>query len=233
VLERWGIGAHLSNGKGVSALLYGDPGTGKTLCAEAVASELHRPLLTASIPALASKWVGETEMNLEALFREARVQGAVLFLDEADSLLMERGEGRASRHDDSAVNVLLKLMERHDGVVLLATNLPDRLDRALSRRLTYRLCFPLPDAGLREQIWRRLLPDSVPTGELDFCGLGRRYDLSGGQIKNAVFKAAYRAAAAGGELSQIILERAAKEELEDHQGDGNGDAIGFSPVPPV
>ena len=217
VLERWGIGAHLTYGKGVSALLYGEPGTGKTLCAEAVANELHRRLLTASIPALVSKWVGETEMNLEALFREARVQGAVLFLDEADSLLMERGEGRASRHDDSVVNVLLKLVERHDGVVLLATNLPDRLDCALSRRLTYRLHFPLPDAELRSKIWRLLLPDSVPTGELDFGGLGRRHDLSGGQIKNAVFKAAYRAAAGGGELSQIILERAAKEECEDHQ----------------
>ena len=231
VLERWGIGAHLSYGKGVSALLHGEPGTGKTLCAEAVASELNRPLLTATIPGLVSKWVGETEMNLETLFREARTQGAVLFLDEADTLLMERGAGSASRHDDSAVNVLLKLVERHDGVVLLATNLPGRLDRALSRRLTYRLHFPLPDAELRAEIWRRLLPDAVPSGELDLCGLGRRYSLSGGQIKNAVFRAAYRAAAGGEELSQMILERAAREEHAGCGRGGNDKAIGFGPGP--
>ena len=229
VLERWGIGAHLSYGKGVSALLYGEPGTGKTLCAEAVASELHRPLLTATVPGLVSKWVGETEMNLDALFREARTQGAVLFLDEADSLLMERGAGHASRHDDSAVNVLLKLVERHDGVVLLATNLPERLDRALSRRLTYRLCFPLPGAGARTAIWRRLLPGSVPAENLDLTRLGQLFALSGGQIKNAVFKAAYRAAAAGGGLSQPLLEGAANEEMEDYRR-GNGKAIGFGAV---
>ena len=227
VLERWGIGAHLTYGKGISALLYGEPGTGKTLCAEAVASELHRPLLTAAIPALVSKWVGETEANLDALFRQARAQGAVLFLDEADTLLMERGEGRASRHDDSAVNVLLKLIERHDSVVLLATNLPHRLDRALNRRLTYRLRFELPDAGLRAAIWRRLLPAEVPAAALDLDRLARRHALSGGQIKNAVFRAAYRAAAAGEELSQSRLEQAAQEELEDHRPGGDGKAIGF------
>ena len=137
VLERWGIGAHLTYGKGVSALFHGPPGTGKTLCAEAVACELSRPLLSAAIPALLSKWVGQTESNLQDLFRRARAQQAVLFLDEADSLLGERGSGRASRHDDSSVNTLLTLIERQDGVVLLATNLVERLDRALGRRLSY------------------------------------------------------------------------------------------------
>ena len=229
VLERWGIGAHLTYGKGVSALLYGDPGTGKTLCAEAVAGELGRPLLTAAVPALVSKWVGETEKNLDYLFRRARSQDAVIFLDEADSLLMERGEGRASRHDDSAVNVLLKLIERHTGVVLLATNLRDRLDRALGRRLTYQIELAFPGAAARTAIWRRLLPESVPVdGDLDLQRLGRRFGLTGGRIKNAVFKAAFRAANAGEPLSQGLLEAAALEELHAAGGSTDQNVIGFA-----
>lgn len=215
VLERWGIGTHLTYGKGVSALCHGEPGTGKTLCAEAIAGELNRPLLLASIPAIVSKWVGETEKNLQALFQQARAAGAVLFLDEADSLLMERGQGFASRHDDAAVNVLLTLVERHEGVVLMATNMPERLDAALGRRLTYQLKFPFPSAAARAAIWRKLLPDTAPRDEaLDPALLGERYALAGGHIKNAVFKAAFRAASAGRGLTMAELERAAREELD-------------------
>jgi hypothetical protein len=172
--------------------------------------------------------VGKTEQNLEALFTTARRSGAVLFLDEADSLLMARGEGRASRHDDSAVNTLLKLIERHDGVVLLATNLPDRLDRALERRLTYRLRFPFPEPAERAAIWRRLLPDTAPSdGPLDVERLGARFALAGGHIKNAVFKAAFRAASGDQPLTQARLEEAAAEELAA-LGQGRGHRpVGF------
>ena len=216
VLERWGIGAHLTYGKGISALFHGPPGTGKTLCAEAIAGEMNQPLQVVAIPAVVSKWVGQTEQNLARIFREARTANAVLFLDEADTLLMERGEGRASRHDDSIVNTLLTLIERHDGVVLLATNLADRLDKALARRLTYRLLFPFPEPKQRTAIWQRLLPATVPTaGEIDFARLGATYCLSGGHIKNAVFKAAFRAANNGNLLTHELLEQAAQEE-----GDG-------------
>jgi SpoVK/Ycf46/Vps4 family AAA+-type ATPase len=205
----------------VAALFYGEPGTGKTLTAEAIAGELNRPLLVASIPAVLSKWVGQTESNLARLFERAQKQEAVLFLDEADSLLMERGAGRASRHDDAAVNVLLELIERHDGVTLLATNRPERLDRALARRLAYRLQFALPGAEERAAIWRGLLPDTVPVeGALDFVALGRVFELSGALIKNAVFKAAFRVASRGGTLTQAALEQAAAEELESRVGVG-------------
>jgi SpoVK/Ycf46/Vps4 family AAA+-type ATPase len=219
VLERWGIGAHLTYGKGVSALFFGEPGTGKTLCAEAVAGELNRPLVVGSIPALVSKWVGETEKNLEGLFKEARARSGVLFLDEADSLLMERGQGHASRHDDSAVNTLLTLIERHDGVVLLATNMPERLDNALGRRITYQLEFPFPDAAARATIWAKLLPQTVPGwAGLSMERLGEQFQLPGGHIKNAVFKAAFRAASAGRDLEQADLERAAREEQDARKG---------------
>lgn len=219
VLERWGIGAHLTYGKGVSALFFGEPGTGKTLCAEAVAGELNRPLVVGSIPALVSKWVGETEKNLEGLFREAKSCSGVLFLDEADSLLMERGIGHASRHDDSAVNTLLTLIERHDGVVLLATNMPERLDNALGRRITYQLEFPFPDVASRTMIWTKLVPPTVPGADaLDLGRLGEQFALPGGHIKNAVFKAAFRAASANRALTQADLELAAREEQDARKG---------------
>ncbi len=229
VLEKWGIGAHLTYGKGVSALFHGPPGTGKTLCAEAIACELNQPLQMVAIPAVVSKWVGETEQNLARLFSEARTANAVLFLDEADTLLMERGEGRASRHDDSVVNTLLTLIERHEGVVLLATNLPDRLDKALVRRLTYRLAFPFPDAEQRAAIWRRLVPATVPAeGEIDFARLGSAHSLSGGYIKNAVFKAAFRAARSNLPLSTALLDQAAREEAEGAEGvAGTKRRVGF------
>jgi len=161
VLERWRIGERLDYGKGLAALFTGEPGTCKTLCAHAVAGDLGRPMLEASLPALLSKWVGESERNLAALFRQAREHGAVLFLDECDSLLKERGE--AAHHDDRLVGVFLRLLERHDGLVLLATNREASLDRALSRRIAYRVMFPLPDAAARAAIWRGLLPATVPS----------------------------------------------------------------------
>ncbi|MEC9442634.1 MAG: ATP-binding protein [Myxococcota bacterium] len=226
VLERWGIGTHLTYGKGVSALFHGVPGTGKTLCAEAIAGELNRPLLLATIPGLVSKWVGQTEKNLENLFRDAKAASAVLFLDEADSLLMERGGAQGTRHDDSMVNTLLTLIERFDGIVLLATNMPERLDGALGRRLTYRIGFPFPAPELRAKIWRRLLPETVPIeGELDLEELAKNFPLAGGYIKNAVFKAAFRAASANRGLSQQDLERAASEELATLES--NRQPIGF------
>jgi SpoVK/Ycf46/Vps4 family AAA+-type ATPase len=213
VLERWGIGMHLTAGKGVAALLHGAPGTGKTLCAEAIAEELCRPLLVAQLPALLSKWLGGTERNLDNLFRDARATGAVLLLDECDALLGDR-DTASHRHEVSTVNVLLQLIERHHGTVLLASNRPAKLDKALTRRLGWNLHFPMPDPWLRACIWRGLLPETVPVrGRLDFDRLGRKFPMTGGHIKNAVFKAAFRAASQGDALAMADLEDAAREEL--------------------
>ena len=227
VFEQWGIGEQLSHGKGISALFYGEPGTGKTMCAEAIANALNRPLLAASLPNLKSKWVGETERNLESIFKKSRAHRAVLFIDEADSLLMERGEGRASRHDDSVVNVILTLIERHQNVVFLATNRPDILDDALERRLTYCIEFPFPEAEHRAEIWRTHLPKTAPTkGEIDFDELGRKFEITGGLIKQAVFKAAFRAASDDRRLSMELLEAAA---VEQGLGDEDPGVVGFGP----
>ncbi len=226
LLEKWGIGSHLSGGKGVAALLSGPPGTGKTLCAEAIAAELNRPLMVAQVPALLSKWIGETEKNLAWQFKEAKNHGAVLLLDEADGLLGNR-DGLTHKHDISVVNVLLQLIERHEGVVLLATNRAEALDKALTRRLGWHLRFAMPDARLRAGIWRALLPATVPVhGVLDFERLGRNFALTGGHIKNAVFKAAFRAARSEIAVQQAGLEFAAMEELEVVEPAGLGFAEG-------
>ena len=214
VLERWGLGAHLEHGKGLAALFHGAPGTGKTLTAQAIAGELGRPLLLATAASVLSPWVGETERGLAQLFSRAKRLGAVLFLDEADALLGDRERPDAARHDVSATNVLLSQVERFDGVVLVATNLPSRLDTALARRLSYRFDFRLPDEALRARIWSRLLVPSVPVdGSIDVAALARQA-LSGARIQTAVFKAAFRAASAGRALGQQDLERAAREEVE-------------------
>jgi len=225
VFEQWGIGEGLSHGKGISALFYGQPGTGKTMCGEAIANALNRPLLAASLPSVQSKWVGETERNLESLFEQSRSRRAVLFIDEADALLMERGEGRASRHDDSVVNALLTLIERHQNVVILATNRPETLDEALERRLTYAVEFPFPDAVLRSRIWSAHLPEEAPVGEgVDVERLGEEFELSGGLIKQAVFKAAFRAASEDRPITMELLERAASEQ---GIGDDEPAGVGF------
>jgi SpoVK/Ycf46/Vps4 family AAA+-type ATPase len=227
VLERWGLGAHLAHGKGIAALLHGAPGTGKTLTAQAIAGELGRPLLLGSVSALLSPWVGETERALAQLFRRAQRLGAVLFLDEADALLADREHPDAARHDVSATNVLLSQIERFDGVVLVATNLPGRLDGALGRRLAYRFDFRLPDAALRTKIWARLLVPTVPReGAIDLERLAQPA-LSGARIQNAVFKAAFRAASAGRGIAQADLERAAREELEADAPPGRR-SVGFA-----
>jgi SpoVK/Ycf46/Vps4 family AAA+-type ATPase len=213
VVETWGVGAHLSGGRGVVALLHGPPGTGKTLCAEVVAAELNRPLLRAVVPGLLSKWVGDTERRISALFDDARKHNAVLLLDEVDALLMERGAANASRHDDAHVACLLHELERHDGVVIMATNRPTVLDPALERRVGWRLEIPLPDERARAAIWERLLPPGAPTdGSIDPNRLATRHPISGGLIRTAVFRACYRAASTDEPLSHRLLDEAAAEQ---------------------
>ena len=117
------------------------------------------------------------------------------------------------------MNALLGLLERQDGLIILATNLPGALDRAVARRLTYSLAFPAPDAATRTAIWRRHLPESLPReGELDVDRLGRRFVLTGAGIKNAVLRAAFRAASRGTTVSQWLLEAAATEERDGKSG---------------
>lgn len=213
VFDRWGVGARQSGGRGLVALFHGPPGTGKSLCAEAIAGTLGRPLLRLTLPSILSRWVGEAERALARAFRDAAAADAVLVLDEADALLMARGEGRSSRHDDGLVVTLLDQIDRCEGIVVLTTNRPAALDAALPRRVTWSIGFPVPDADARVAIWRALVPPAA-TGDapVELAWIAGRYELTGGQIRTAAVRAAMRAARAQRALTGLDLARSAAEE---------------------
>jgi hypothetical protein len=231
LLRRWGLDDRAAYGKGINVLLYGPPGTGKTLAARAIAGQLRRPLLDLKYADVASKWIGESSQHLVKAFRDAARDGAVLLLDEVDSLLTPRGEVYSHAHDDALCNTLLKELEGHCGIVVLATNLRSRLDSAVGRRLTYQIEFPLPGPDERVRLWEAMVPSTVPRdGDLDFDTLAARYELTGGLIRNAVRRACLRAARRGVWLTQAMLLEAAREEVIAQSG-GQGSrprVVGFS-----
>src|SRR2546421_2260704 len=187
--RRWGLKKVVKKTKGLSLLFAGPPGTGKTMAAEAISSELGRPMHVVNYAQLENMWVGETEKNIEHVFKAALDAGAVLFFDEADAVFQRRGV-MATPWMNRDVNVLLSQMENYPGIVILATNLARVMDRALDRRIDIAVEFPVPDAVLRRQIYERLVPDEAPLAKgVDFDRLATKYALSGGSILNLVRQA--------------------------------------------
>ena len=199
ILERWGYQRHLGISRGVAALYSGEPGTGKTMAASVVASELGLELVRIDLSAVVSKYVGETEKNLAKIFDEAQDAHAMLLFDEADSLFGKRTELKSAqdRFANLEVNYILQRMETFDGVSVLTTNAESAIDPALQRRLNFRIRFPEPEVEEREKLWRQLLPPATGLTEVDFHALAERFDMTGGYIKNAVVRAAVIAARAG------------------------------------
>ncbi|HSN28335.1 MAG TPA: ATP-binding protein [Kofleriaceae bacterium] len=195
VMNDWGFQRRVS-GAGIKALFCGDPGTGKTLAAEVIAKELALPLLRVDLARVVSKWVGETEKNLDHVFVEALDSHAVLFFDEAEALFGSRGDVRhgTDRYANLEVSYLLQRLEDHDGMVILATNLRDKIDPAFMRRFHSVIGFPRPAERERRKIWQRVLAPPVPVlGELDFSLLAK-LDLTGAGIVGAAQTAAFVAA---------------------------------------
>jgi len=195
VMEDWGFQRRTS-GAGIKALFCGDPGTGKTLAAEVIAKELGLPLLRVDLARVVSKWVGETEKNLDLVFVEARDSHAVLFFDEAEALFGARGDVRhgTDRYANLEVSYLLQRLEDHDGLVILATNLRDKIDPAFMRRFHAVIGFPRPTDKERRRIWQQVLSPPVPIhGDLDVAALAK-LDLTGAGIVGAAQTAAFIAA---------------------------------------
>ena len=218
IFEDWGFGERITKGRGICALFRGDSGTGKTLSAEIIANELGMTLYRVRIPAIVSKYVGETEKNLEKCFREAAASGALLLFDEADSIFSKRTDVQNSndRYSNMEVNLLLQEVERFEGVVILTTNLDAAIDDAFERRLNHKIDFPFPEAKDRARIWKRLLPPTAPLGDdIDFEVLGKDFELSGGCIKNSVVRAAYRAAERKIPIDMDLLEAAGLQEYRE------------------
>ncbi|MBC8329385.1 MAG: AAA family ATPase [Planctomycetes bacterium] len=229
LLDSWGLRRTIPYGSGLTLLFTGPPGVGKTATAEALAGELDRPLLTVDASVIQSCWVGETEKNIVRAFREAADEDAVLFWDEADAFFFDRGYA-SKTWEVREVDVLLQELENHPGLCILATNRHDALDPALRRRIGQKVEFRRPDRRRSARIWRTLLPKEVPLAEeIDFLALGN-LELSGGEIKNAILRAARtaRATARSCGLSTQDLLDAARAEV----GHDSVRTIGFSSVPP-
>ena len=217
VLSHWGFGKRITTGRGMVLLFSGEPGTGKTLCAEILSSELEIPMFRVSVPRIMSKWVGETEKNIADVFRKAKGSHSMLLFDEADSLFTNRVkvENSVDRFANMETNLLLQEIERFEGVVVLTTNHEKNMDDAFQRRIQFKVSFPFPEADERARIWKALIPPECPTEDLDFSLLGESYELSGGYIKNAILKAAYRAAIEESSITMGHIEQAAEQECKN------------------
>jgi len=220
ILTHWGFGARMPTGRGLCCLFVGDPGTGKTLCAEILAEELGQNLYQISIPRVMSKYIGETEKNIERIFQTARANNSILLFDEADALFTSRVKVETSvdRFSNMEINLLLQEIERFDGIVILTTNLEKNLDKAFERRIQFKIRFPFPDKAHRTLIWRSLIPRECPVSpDIDWDLVGESFELSGGHIKNAILRAAYRAARDRRPISMEHLVDAAEAECR-HAG---------------
>ena len=215
VLDEWGFHGRLSHGKGVTALFSGPSGTGKTMAAEVVANELGLELYRVEIPSVISKWIGETEKNLEKVFRLA--ENAILLFDEADALFGKRSEVRDAhdRYANVEISYLLQRMETFDGVAILATNVRHHMDEAFLRRLSFVVQFPFPDAVHRQQIWERIWPDQTPVSpEIDFVRLAHTFKLTGGNVKNVALAAAFSAAGRNTPVQMTDVVHAIRREYQ-------------------
>ncbi len=205
-MDDWGF-ARRASVAGVKALFTGDSGTGKTLAAEVVARELGLPLLKVDLARVVSKWIGETEKNLDLAFAEAHDSHAVLFFDEAEALFGARGDVRhaTDRYANLEVSHLLQRLEDHGGIVILATNLRDKIDPAFMRRFHAVIGFPRPAEPERRRMWQRVFTPEVPrAGDLDLSALAR-LDLTGAGIVGAAQTAAFLAASEDTPLSMRHL----------------------------
>jgi len=197
IMETWGYAKHLGISRGVSALFSGEPGTGKTMAASVISSELGLELIRIDLSAVVSKWVGETEKHLARIFDEAEHANAMLVFDEADSLFGKRTEIKTAqdRFANLEVNYVLQRMESFDGICILTSNMEASIDSAFLRRLNFRLRFPKPDVEERIELWHKLLPPETGlTGDLDLRSLAERFEMTGGHIRNAIVRAAVIAA---------------------------------------
>ncbi|MBK7536429.1 MAG: ATP-binding protein [Myxococcales bacterium] len=218
VFEKWGYSRSMSTSRGITALFSGGPGTGKTMVAGVLARDLGVELYRVDVSRITSKWIGETEKNLGSLFDAAEDGQVMLLFDEADSLFAKRTEVRTSvdRYANMEVNYLLQRLDSFEGLAVLTSNFGTAIDPAFKRRLSFRVTFPFPDEEMREQLWRALIPPGVPRADaIDFAGLGQRYKLSGGYIRNSSLRAAFLAAEEGVPLSQEHIERAIRAEFRE------------------
>jgi SpoVK/Ycf46/Vps4 family AAA+-type ATPase len=217
VLDEWGFLAGRPGARGVRMLFAGPPGTGKTLAAEVLAHTLEVELLIIDLARVVSKWIGETEKNLAAVFDAAERTRAVLLFDEADALFGRRTEvtDAHDRYANLETAYLLSRLERFEGLAILSTNLRDNIDAAFTRRLEFVVDFDEPSEAEREALWRCHVPESAPLADdvrlAEFASL---YPIVGGHIRNASVAAGFLASAADASITRTDLVCAVRREYE-------------------
>jgi len=216
VYDRWQVRQRADGGRGLSVLFAGPSGTGKTMAAQVIARQLSLDLFRINLSAIVSKYIGETEKNLEQIFESARDSNAILLFDEADALFGKRSEAHDAhdRYANIEVSYLLQKIEQYDGVVILTSNLRQNLDEAFQRRLNDVVEFPAPDIEARRRIWQRLMPPAMPLAEDVRLEELARIKLTGGSIDNVVQGAAFLAASDGGVVTREHLLWSARREFQ-------------------
>jgi SpoVK/Ycf46/Vps4 family AAA+-type ATPase len=217
VMDEWGFDHKLSLGKGVTALFAGPSGTGKTMAAEIIANELKLDSYRIDLSGVVSKYIGETEKNLDRIFTAAANANAILFFDEADALFGKRSEVHDAhdRYANIEISYLLQKMETYEGLAILATNLRQNMDESFIRRLTFTVHFPFPDETNRLLIWKGVWPSQTPlASDLNLDYLARQFKLSGGNIKNVALASAFLACVDGGEINMEHILHAIRREYQ-------------------
>lgn len=227
VFIEWNLQSVMKQRKSLFVNLYGDPGTGKTMAAHAIANELGKDMICVNYADIESKYVGETSKNLTNLFKNASEKDVIIFFDEADALLSKRVTNMSSSTDVSVNqtrSVLLTLLNDYEGMVIFATNFISNYDPAFMRRMQYHIKFELPDTNLREKLWRMYIPEEMPT-DINISEISEKYDgISGSDISNAVLKAALKAAKNQDSIvKQAEFESAADEIIKSKKANKNID----------
>ena len=217
VLGEWGFLKNRSGSRGVRLLFSGPPGTGKTLSAEVLAHSLGVDLLYVDISRVVSKWIGETEKNLSAVFETAERVHAVLMFDEADALFGRRTEvsDAHDRHANLETAYLLSRLERFEGLVILASNLRQNIDPAFLRRVEFSISFDAPDHAERLKLWQVHLPRAAPlASDVNLEEFAARYAVPGAFIRNAATAAGFLAASNGLTINRSHFLHAIRREYE-------------------
>ena len=197
VFEDWGLSETHKFSKRIGINLYGEPGTGKTMAAHAIAHHLKRKIIVVNYADIESKYVGETPKNIRKVFEAGKKTGSIIFFDEADAILSKRVTNMTQAVDVSVNqtrSVMLMLMNEYQDFIIFATNFISNFDPAFMRRISMHVKFELPDYECRVKLWKMYIPRKMPT-DLKPEEIATKFEgISGSDISNAVLNGAFRAA---------------------------------------